>query len=157
MRRGLLASAIVVSFGFAGLTAQGDAARTAPPSVGRAPLQSATPVYYPPPGDQWQRKQAADVGMDGELLDKAIAFAAAHETKRPRDFSDQVETFGALLGPLPALRGGTNGLVIRHGYIVAEFGDTHRAEPTYSVAKSFLSTILGLTVDRGMKIGRAHV
>ncbi len=33
---------------------------------------------------------------------------------------------------------GTNGLIIRRGYIVAEFGDTLRPDPTYSVAKSML-------------------
>ena len=44
----------------------------------------------------------------------------------------------------------TNGMILRHGYIVAEFGDTNRVDPTYSVAKSFLSTVLGLTLDRGM-------
>jgi hypothetical protein len=27
-------------------------------------------------------------------------------------------------------------LIIRHGYIVGEFGDTLRPDPTYSVAKS---------------------
>ena len=43
-----------------------------------------------------------------------------------------------------------NGVVIRHGYIVAEFGETDRVDTTYSVAKSYLSTILGLTIDRGM-------
>ena len=31
-----------------------------------------------------------------------------------------------------------NGLIIRRGYIVAEFGDTLRPDPTYSVAKSML-------------------
>jgi len=39
--------------------------------------------------------------------------------------------------------------VIRKGYIVAEFGDTQRVDPTYSVAKSYLSTLLGLAIDRG--------
>jgi CubicO group peptidase (beta-lactamase class C family) len=48
------------------------------------------------------------------------------------------------------MRGGTNGLILRHGYIVAEWGDTRAAEPTYSAAKSFLSTLLGLAVDRKM-------
>jgi CubicO group peptidase (beta-lactamase class C family) len=48
------------------------------------------------------------------------------------------------------MRKGTNGLIIRKGYIVAEFGDTEAVEPIYSAAKSFLSTILGLAVDRGL-------
>ncbi|MBS1812289.1 MAG: serine hydrolase [Acidobacteria bacterium] len=87
--------------------------------------------------------------MDHTLLDQAIEFAKSHETKRPRDYSDQVEIFGRPLGPLPKERGGTNGIIIRHGFIVAEFGDTSRVEPTYSAAKSFISTLLGLAIDRG--------
>src|SRR5207237_6866583 len=31
-----------------------------------------------------------------------------------------------------------------------EWGDTNRIDPTYSVAKSFLSTLTGLAVDRGL-------
>jgi CubicO group peptidase (beta-lactamase class C family) len=41
-------------------------------------------------------------------------------------------------------------VVLRHGYLVAEFGETGRVEPTYSVAKSVLSMLLGLTIDRGL-------
>ena len=40
--------------------------------------------------------------------------------------------------------------MIRHGYIVAEFGDTQRPDPTYSVAKSMLATIAGIALNRGL-------
>ena len=66
------------------------------------------------------------------------------------NFSTQEEIFGQLLGPMPTSRAATNGLILRHGYLVAEWGDTERADPTYSVAKSVLSTILGVTIDRGL-------
>lgn len=62
----------------------------------------------------------------------------------------QERLFGRQLGPLPRELGGVNGIVVRHGYIVAEFGDTSLAEPTYSVAKSYLSTLFGLAIDRGL-------
>jgi CubicO group peptidase (beta-lactamase class C family) len=107
-------------------------------------------VYYPPAGDAWQQKRPEDVGMDSALLDDAVAYAKTQASKIPRDFSTQVATFGRVLGPLPKERGETNGIIIRNGYIVAEWGDTKRVDPTYSVAKSFLSTIAGLAVDRGM-------
>ena len=107
-------------------------------------------VYYPPSGDGWERKQPSEAGFDAALLEQAVAFAKTQESKVPRDFSTQVETFGALLGPLPKERGATSGIILRHGYIVAEWGDTRRIDPTYSVAKSFLSTVLGITIDRGM-------
>src|SRR5262245_42952811 len=91
-------------------------------------------VYYPAAGDNWQRKPPAELGFDPALLEQAVAFAKTQETKVPRDFSTQVATFGALLGPIPKDRAETNGIVIRNGYIVAEWGDTLRADPTYSAA-----------------------
>lgn len=106
--------------------------------------------YYPPRGAAWRRVRPEEVGMDASLLAQAVAYARTQESRVPRDFSTQVETFGSLLGPLPRERGETNGVILRHGYIVAEWGDTERPDPTYSVAKSFLSTLLGLAVDRGL-------
>ncbi len=117
--------------------------------VGQRPAPASS-VYYPAAGDGWQRKAPAEAGFNAELLEQAIAFAKTQESKQPRDFSTQVQTFGALLGPIPKTRAETNGIIIRHGYIVAEWGDTAAVDPTYSVAKSFLSTVLGLTIDRGM-------
>jgi CubicO group peptidase (beta-lactamase class C family) len=107
-------------------------------------------VYYPGPGDSWQHKRPEAAGMDSALLDQAVAYAKTEASTIPPDFSKQVETFGRVLGPLPKERGETNGLIIRHGYIVAEWGNTNQVDPTYSVAKSFLSTLAGLAVDRGM-------
>jgi CubicO group peptidase (beta-lactamase class C family) len=74
----------------------------------------------------------------------------SHETNRVRDFSDQEIMFGKLLGSVPTERAATNGLIIRHGYIVGEFGDTMRPDPTYSVAKSMLSTVAGIALQRGL-------
>jgi CubicO group peptidase (beta-lactamase class C family) len=89
--------------------------------------------------------------MDGARLQEAVDFMKAHETKSPaRDFSDQEIVNGKLLASIPTERAGTNGLVIRHGYIVAEFGDTLRPDPTYSVAKSMLATVAGVAVRRGL-------
>jgi CubicO group peptidase (beta-lactamase class C family) len=122
--------------------------------IGGFPTQEASKkkvdVYYPPSGDAWKRKSPEAVGMNSALLDQAVAYAKTQASTIPRDFSTQVETFGRVLGPLPKERGETNGIIIRNGYIVAEWGDTRRVDPTYSVAKSFLSTIAGLAVDRGL-------
>ena len=111
---------------------------------------SAEGPYYPPAG-QWAHKSPAEVGMDAAKLDDAIAFMKAHETNSPtRDFSDQEIVNGKLLASIPTERAGTNALIIRHGYIVGEFGDTTRPDPTYSVAKSMLSTLAGIALDRGL-------
>ena len=108
-------------------------------------LPAAQTSYYPPAGD-WARKEPAEVGMDAAKLKEAVEFMKLHETAVPRrDFSDQELNMGKLLASMPTERGGSAGLIIRRGYIVAEFGDTLRPDPTYSVAKSMLA------------IGRAHV
>jgi CubicO group peptidase (beta-lactamase class C family) len=107
-----------------------------------------TSAYFPPAGS-WQRKSPADVGMDSIKLQAAIDFAQAHGSTW--DFErDQVRTFGRPLGPLPKQRAATNGIIVRHGYIVASFGDIKANDPVYSVAKSFLSTVAALAVDRGL-------
>lgn len=106
--------------------------------------------YYPEKGDAWERKKPEEVGMDPALLEQAVAWAKTQETEQiKKDFSTQAEIFGQPLGPLPATRANTNGIILKNGYIVAEWGDTEAVDPTYSVAKSVLSTILGLTLDKG--------
>ncbi|MCB2376794.1 beta-lactamase family protein [Hymenobacter sp. BT635] len=108
-------------------------------------------VYFPGPGNRWQHRQPEQAGFDKARLAEAITWAKQQETTQMApDFSTQAEIFGQPLGPLPASRAATNGLILRHGYIVAEWGDTERADPTYSVAKSVLSTLLGLTQERGL-------
>jgi CubicO group peptidase (beta-lactamase class C family) len=107
-------------------------------------------IYYPAAGDAWQRRKPEDAGMDSAALNAAVSFAETQAGNMPKDFSTQVETFGRVLGPLPKTHGDTNGIIIRHGYIVAEWGDTNQIDPVYSVAKSFLSTIAGLAFDRHM-------
>jgi CubicO group peptidase (beta-lactamase class C family) len=113
------------------------------------PLAAQAPAkYFPPPG-QWQRRRPAEVGMDSAKLQLAIEFAQSRPSTW--DFArDQVRTFGTPLGPVPTTRAGTNGIILRHGYIVGEFGDTKANDPVYSVAKSFLSTVAGLAVERGL-------
>ena len=113
-------------------------------------LPAAQTAYYPPAG-QWAHKTAAEVGMDTAKLNAAVEFMKSHETASPRrDFSDQEIVNGKLLASIPTERAGSNGLVIRRGYIVAEWGDTQRPDPTYSVAKSMLATVAGIAVNRGM-------
>ena len=117
--------------------------------IGLASSAAEQQPYYPPAGS-WAHKVPSEVGMDAAKLTAAIEFAKAHETTRAKDFSDQEVIFGKLLGSIPTERAATNGLIIRHGYIVGEFGDTLRPDPTYSVAKSMLSTVAGIALERGL-------
>ena len=53
-----------------------------------------------------------------------------------------------VLGPVTP-RGGHAGIIYRGGTLQAEWGDTARADMTFSVAKSYLALLAGLLVDRG--------
>ncbi|HLH39146.1 MAG TPA: serine hydrolase [Bryobacteraceae bacterium] len=104
--------------------------------------------YFPPKGS-WQHRSPEQVGMDAAKVKEAVAWAEAHGSKW--DFEkDQVRTFGRVLGPLPSSRAQTNGIILRHGYIVAQFGDTKANDPVYSVAKSFLSTTASFAFSKGL-------
>jgi CubicO group peptidase (beta-lactamase class C family) len=41
-------------------------------------------------------------------------------------------------------------VITRHGYVVAEWGDPNRSDITNSVTKTFLTTVVGLAVQRGL-------
>ncbi len=87
--------------------------------------------------------------MDARKLQDAVDYAMSHGSTW--DFEkDQVRTFGTPLGPLPERRAATNGIILRRGYIVAQFGDVKANDPVYSIAKSFMSTVASLAVDRGL-------
>lgn len=107
-----------------------------------------TAPYFPPAGE-WARKSPAELGMDPVKLKEAVDYAMTRETTREMDFSDQERIFGTLLGSVPNIRAKTNGVVIYKGYVVAEFGDTTWIDPTYSVAKSMLSTVMGVAIRDG--------
>lgn len=111
--------------------------------------------YYPGSGEQWERKHPGEVGMNAALLDSAVAFALANESKWAKDPREQLailfarEPYPGIIGPTKE-RGSINGIILRHGYIVAEWGDTRRVDMSFSVAKSFVATMAGLAYDRGM-------
>ena len=112
-------------------------------------------VYFPGSDAEWKKKSPAEAGMNAEKLMEAIAFSIQSESKNPRDMelshyqSFGREPFGNGIGPFRD-RGDVSGVVLRGGYIIAEWGDPYRVEMTHSVTKSFLSTVIGLAVDKGL-------
>lgn len=110
--------------------------------------------YYPPAGS-WESRTPAQVGMNADRLAEAVAFAQANEASTPRDLelahhmSFGREPFGAAVGPFKP-RGEQTGIIVRNGYIVAEWGEPARVDMTFSVSKSFLSTVVGLAYDRDL-------
>jgi CubicO group peptidase (beta-lactamase class C family) len=113
------------------------------------------PAYVPGRHPEWERRRPEQLGMDAALLRQAVEFAIANETRAPRDLAlnhrltQAREPDNAPIGPFKD-RGDPTGLVVRNGYIVAEWGDPDRVDMTFSVTKSFLSTVVGLAVDRGL-------
>ena len=41
-------------------------------------------------------------------------------------------------------------MIIKDGYVIAEWGDTKRVDMSFSVTKSYLSTMAGLALDEGL-------
>jgi len=103
----------------------------------------------------WQTKKPAALNMNVLLLDSAVTFALANENKVERDLrianlkSYAREPEYKIIGPMKE-RGGPAGLILKNGYIVAQWGDIHRVDMTFSVTKSFLSTTAGLAIDNGL-------
>jgi len=104
----------------------------------------------------WATVNSAEADLDAEAVAAAARHAAEHETPWSRDLSAMVTSdfqenppWNETLGPVRP-RGGPNGLVLRGGRIVVEWGDTHQADMTFSVAKSYLSILAGLAWDRGL-------
>ncbi len=111
--------------------------------------------YFPPPGE-WARKPPAELGLDAARLAAAVEFARANENPGAKDLAEELRsTFGRreplfkILGPTQP-RAALNGLVIRRGCVAAEWGDTARTDMTFSVAKTFLTTVTGLAWQRGL-------
>lgn len=119
----------------------------------QATAMRAQKPYYP--DSDWQTKKPEELKMNKKTLDSAIAFALNSENKVEKDLRiANLKAFSRepdykILGPMKE-RGGPAGLVIKNGYIVAEWGDINRVDMTFSVTKSYLSTIAGLAVDQGL-------
>jgi CubicO group peptidase (beta-lactamase class C family) len=94
-------------------------------------------------------------------LKEAIAWAQAAESQWPQSMympdgqfvmtydSGEKAPDNEVLGPVTP-RGGASGLVFQGGRQIAEWGDTIRADMTFSVAKSYLALLAGLALGDGL-------
>jgi CubicO group peptidase (beta-lactamase class C family) len=109
-------------------------------------------VHFPAPGN-WPSRQASSLGFNEQKLKEAVAFAEANEYKGSRDLRVAIlesfanEPYHEIAGPTKK-RGGPAGLIIRRGYVAAQWGAVDRVDMTFSVTKSFLSTVAGIAMDR---------
>ena len=110
-------------------------------------------TYYP--DTNWLAKTPQQLGMNKYWIDSAVAYALYNENKVEKDLrianmkAYSREPGYSIIGPMKE-RGGPAGLIIKDGFIVAQWGDIDRVDMTFSVTKSFLSTIAGLAADDGL-------
>ena len=115
-------------------------------------------LYFP--DNKWKEVTPVSQGLDNKKIEDAIAFALNNENSVNRDLRISIiESFGRepnyeIKGPTKK-RGATNGLIIKNGFIIGKWGDTERVDMTFSVTKSYLSTVAAIAFDRGM-IGLDH-
>jgi CubicO group peptidase (beta-lactamase class C family) len=112
-------------------------------------------TYFPERNAVWQEKVPTELNVNTTLLADAVAFANSNEYSESRDLRIAIlkgfsrEPFHEILGPTKE-RGGPAGMILKNGYIVAKWGDIKRVDMTFSVTKSFLSTVAGLAYDNGL-------
>lgn len=111
--------------------------------------------YFPEPMASWETRSPLEFGMDTAQLQAAVAFAQDNEYSGARDLRQAIlkgferEPYHQLLGPTKK-RGGPAGMILKNGYLVAQWGDIKRVDMTFSVTKSYLSTVAGLALQRGL-------
>ena len=107
-------------------------------------------LYYP--DTSWQTKKPSELKMNTALIDSAISFAIRNEIKAEYDLrianykAHEREPGYRIAGPMRD-RGKPAGIIVKNGYIVAQWGDIKRVDMTFSVTKSYLSTVAGLAFD----------
>ncbi|AMC11489.1 serine hydrolase [Lutibacter profundi] len=116
-------------------------------------LQAQKNNYFPQANKEWKQKKPTDYKIDKNKLSKAISFAQMNEYSGSRDLRIAIlkgfekEPFHEILGPTKK-RGGPAGMILKNGYIISKWGNTNRVDMTFSVTKSFLSTVAGLAYDK---------
>lgn len=112
--------------------------------------------YFPDAGNaNWERRAPIELNVDSDLLDSAIQFAQNNVTTNHPNLEINhyqnfgTEPFGDGIGEHKT-RGKQSGIIIKNGYIIAEWGEPNRVDMTFSVSKSFLSSTVGVAYDHGL-------
>ncbi len=109
-------------------------------------------IYFPERGN-WEQKPPSVFKIDQTKLEEALQFAKDNEYSGAKDLRQAIlkgferEPYHTILGPTKK-RGAPAGVIIKDGYIIAQWGDVTRVDMTFSVTKSYLSTIAGLAIDQ---------
>ena len=111
--------------------------------------------YFPERNGKWEQIAVTTAGFTQEELEQAVQFALENEYSGSRDLRRAIlkgferEPYHEILGPTKK-RGGPAGMILKKGYLVTHWGDLERVDMTFSVTKSFLSTVAGLATDKGL-------
>ncbi len=109
--------------------------------------------YFPERNQNWKEKDPSDYKIDKKKIINAVTFAESNEYKGSKDLRIAIlkgferEPFHMILGPTKK-RGEPAGIILKNGYVIAKWGDIKRVDMTFSVTKSFLSTVAGLAYDK---------
>ena len=116
---------------------------------------NAQKINFPQRYETWKAAEKGQFKWNQEALDKAVEYANVNEYSGSRDLRIAIlegfkhEPFHQILGPTKK-RDGPAGMIMKNGYVLASWGDTQRVDMTFSVTKSFLSTVAGLAEDQGL-------
>jgi CubicO group peptidase (beta-lactamase class C family) len=115
-------------------------------------------MSYVPAAGKWETRSPETLGLRADALRAAIDFHRTHESLWPRDFITKSGRYigvadepadSEALGPVRP-RKDPNGLIVRGGYLAAEWGETDRVDMSFSIAKSYLALLAGVAVARGL-------
>lgn len=118
-------------------------------------FQSLSAQYFPGTWGEWETRSPTEMGLNADSIAAVIEYAQANETTNPRSMEENHygtfgrEPFGDGVGPFKD-RGDQTGIIIKDGYIVAEWGEPFRVDMTHSVTKTFLSSTVGIAYDMGL-------
>ena len=110
-------------------------------------------IYFPTASSKWENKNPKEYDISLNKLSKAISFAQSNEYSGEKELRIAIlkgfskEPYHKILGPTKK-RGKPSGIILKNGYQILFWGDTKRVDMTFSVTKSYLSTVAGLAVDR---------
>lgn len=109
-------------------------------------------VDYVPSRLEWASIDPERSGFDATRLSDAIDWIRGKAVTEPSDLRQVLidswsprEPDYRVLGPT-GTRDTDSGMILRGGRIVAEWGDVHRVDMTFSVVKSYLATLAGLAL-----------
>jgi len=111
--------------------------------------------YFPKKNVQWKEVSPELYKIDNLKIRNAIDFATSNEYSGDPDLRIAIlkgfsrEPFHKILGPTKK-RGGPAGVILKNGYIIGKWGDLKRVDMTFSVTKSYLSTVAGIAYDKGL-------